>query len=117
MSRRDFLKLAAALPVAAMGSQAGATPADPMARLVAELFRQRDAYELIPDPDGWARTPEHDATYAQIERIEAEIVALPITSREGVAAYCRYLAKEAELVEIDPWQFAKIIDWAAGGAA
>lgn len=117
MSRREFLKLAAAAPLAALAAPVGAAPADPMARLVAELFRQRDAYELIPDPDGWLRTPAHDAAYAQIERIEDQIVALPITSREGVAAYCRYLAKEAELVEIDPWQFDKIIDWAAGVAA
>lgn len=117
MSRREFLKLAAALPVAAMGSHAGAMPADPMARLVAELFRQRDAYELIPDPSGDGDSPAHDAAYAEIVRLEAEIDAHPVNSREGVAAYCRYLAKEAELVEIDPWQFAKIIDWAAGGAA
>lgn len=86
-------------------------------RAYAELFRLRDAYELIPDPTGNGDSPAHDAAWSELMRLEAEIDAHPVNTREGVAAYCRYLAKEAELVEIEPEQFAKIIEWAAGGEA
>ena len=115
MNRRDFLTTAPTATLAGLATASAsvaAVPTDPMVLLVSDLFRLRDAYCLIPDPTGDINTPQHKAMDDRMSSIEAEIEALPITSREGLAAYCRYLAKEAELFEIDPEQFAKIIDWA-----